>query len=172
MSWTRNAACREMAALPAGFGASQTTFPSGPMIWRIIRGGTRTPPFAIAPYADVRSIGRTSTVPSAPARPAWRYASRPPVNRMPKASAVLSTWSLPTRSNARMAGMLREYWRALRTRTGPPPRWVRVARRPALARVELGRHVEQQAAGGQPSGIERACVEDRLERGSGLARAV
>src|SRR4051794_33921545 len=49
---------------------------------------------------------------------------------------------------------------------------VRVARRPALARVELGRHVEQQAARGQPSGIERARVEDRLERGSGLARAV
>ena len=65
--------------------------------------------------------------------PDWRNASRPPMNRMPIRSAVSATRSLPTRSRARMAGMLSEYWSALRTRTGPRSQLVGVARRPVLA---------------------------------------
>jgi hypothetical protein len=49
ISVTRNAACGEIAAVPAGSGAFQMIRPSGPSIARTIRGGTWTPPLAIVP---------------------------------------------------------------------------------------------------------------------------
>ena len=175
MSVTRKAACGETACVAARLRApARRPCRRGPRISRIIRGGTWTPPLAIAPYAEVRSSGRTSTVPSAPASPACRNASRPPVKRSPSASAVLSaTASLPTRSRARMAGMLSEYWSALRTRTGPRSSWSASRGAQSSRAVELGRDVEQEAARASARlRVEGGRVEDRLERRARLAGAV
>ena len=49
---------------------------------------------------------------------------------------------------------------------------VAVVRRPVLSDVELGRDVEEKAAGRQSLVVEGARVLDRLERGTRLAQAV
>ena len=107
------------------------------------------------------SSGRTSTVPSAPARLAWSsILLLPPRNVKPAFTAYFRTVSEPTRWRARMAGMLSDCWMASRTRTSPRYVPSRVLRRPARAERLL--LVEEQGARRQPLRIDPRGVEDRL----------
>ena len=103
-----------------------------------------------------------------PGRPAGTASCRPG-SGCPSFVARSATASLPTRWSARIAGMLSEYWSALRTRTGPRSSWS-ASRGVQPRAVELGRDVEQQAARRQTLRVERAGVEDRLEGRARLAR--
>ena len=71
-----------------------------------------------------------------------------------------------------MAGMLSEYWSALRTRTGPRSSWS--ASRGAQSSRRLNSVVTSSSRlpGVSTFGIEGAGVEDRLEGRAGLARTV
>ena len=96
---------------------------------------------------------------------------RPPMNRRPS-FAVSATASLPTRSRARIGGHVERVLERLADEDRAAIQLVAIPGRPVLADVELGRDVEQQAAGRQRPLSKARRVEDRLERRAGLARPV
>ena len=147
MSLTRKAACGETASrarvlrrLPDDLAVGRLDLEDHPR---------RDPDAAVGQRADRRTSGPAAgprPCPSAPASPAWRYASRPPVKRSPSASAVLSTWLLPTRCEGPDGRDVERVLERLADEDRAALELVRVARRPILAAVEHRRHVEQEAA--------------------------
>ena len=172
MSVTSQAASAEIARSPAGSGAVQTTEPSAPT--DLVDHPRLDPDAAVGDRREGR--GQVE----------WCHLDRPERSgeaglqeRLPAAGEVDAHRSSRVRDGLVADPLERpDGGDVERVLQGTPDEdrsaveLVGVARRPVLAPVELGRDVEQQAARCQPFGIERRCVQDRLERGTGLACAV
>ena len=147
MSVTRKAACGEIAAVPARVRApSRRPSPSGPRISRIIRGGTRTPPLAIVAVGrgqvDRLDLDRAERAGQPGLQERLAAAGEPQPERLGGLVDLVVADPLERADGRDVERVLERLADEDRTAL----ELVGVARRPVSRAIELGRHVEQQAA--------------------------